>query len=132
MLAGAAVSWKSTKQSIIAQSSMEAEYIALAEAAKEVEWLRKLQQEIFPKANLLPTKIYEDNQSAIALAKNPPLNEIQAHCRALPPNSRIGGQQSYPGNLQTYSRYGCRHYDEEPKPTPPCSICGWSGPCGSC
>ena len=50
---------------------MEAEYIALAEAAKEVEWLRKLQQEIFPKANLLPTKIYEDNQSAIALAKNP-------------------------------------------------------------
>jgi hypothetical protein len=71
ILGGAAVSWKSTKQSIVAQSSMEAEYIALAEAAKEVEWLRKLQQEVFPKANLLPTKIYEDNQSAIALAKNP-------------------------------------------------------------
>ncbi len=36
--AGAAVSWRSTKQEIIAQSSMEAEYIASAECAKEALW----------------------------------------------------------------------------------------------
>ena len=71
MLAGAAITWKSTKQSIIAQSSMEAEYIALAEAAKEIEWLRKLQVEINPTAAKTPTTIFEDNQSTINLSKNP-------------------------------------------------------------
>lgn len=69
--AGAAVTWRSTKQEIIAQSSMEAEYIALAESAKEALWIRKLQREIFPTTKLLPTTIYEDNQSAIKLTENP-------------------------------------------------------------
>jgi hypothetical protein len=69
--AGAAITWKSTKQRIVAQSSMEAEYIALAEAAKEVEWLRKLQAEIRPKSLFTPTTMYEDNQSAINLSNNP-------------------------------------------------------------
>jgi hypothetical protein len=72
LCAGAAITWKSTKQPIIAQSSMEAEYIALAEAAKEAEWLRKLEVEIFPKLKpLKPTLIYEDNHSAIKLTNNP-------------------------------------------------------------
>ena len=35
--AGASISWKSTKQPTIAMSTMEAEYIALAEAAKEAQ-----------------------------------------------------------------------------------------------
>jgi hypothetical protein len=69
--AGAAITWKSTKQSIIAQSSMEAEYIALAETAKEIEWLRKLQVEFRPKSFSKPTTIFEDNQSTIKLSKNP-------------------------------------------------------------
>ncbi len=71
MQAGAAITWKSTKQSIVAQSSMEAEYIALAEAAKETLWLRKLQAEIRPSQISVPTTIYEDNQSTIKLSKNP-------------------------------------------------------------
>jgi hypothetical protein len=68
--AGAAVTWRSTKQDIVAQSSSEAEYIALAEAAKEALWIRKLQHEIFPTMKE-PTIIHEDNQSAINLAQNP-------------------------------------------------------------
>jgi hypothetical protein len=71
MMSGAAITWKSTKQSIIAQSSMEAEYIALAEAAKETQWLRKLQQEIFSNSSSTPTTIFEDNQSTIKLSNNP-------------------------------------------------------------
>src|SRR5687768_17122244 len=50
---------------------MEAEYIALAVAAKEVEWLRKLQQEFRPHLLSTPTTIFEDNQSTIKLSKNP-------------------------------------------------------------
>ncbi len=68
--AGAAITWRSTKQEIVAQSSMEAEYIALAEAGKEALWIRKLQSEIFPNVKN-PTKIFEDNQSTIKLSNNP-------------------------------------------------------------
>ena len=37
---GRAISWRSVKQSSIADSTMEAEYIAASEAAKEVVWLK--------------------------------------------------------------------------------------------
>jgi uncharacterized membrane-anchored protein len=68
--AGAAITWRSTKQDIVAQSSMEAEYIALAESAKEAIWIRKLQREFFPKIKT-STTIKQDNQSTIKLAINP-------------------------------------------------------------
>ena len=38
-LGGGAVSWKSTKQTIIAKSTMESEFIALELAGNEAEWL---------------------------------------------------------------------------------------------
>ena len=40
-LSGGAVAWRSVKQSSIADSTMEAEYIAACEAAKEAIWLKK-------------------------------------------------------------------------------------------
>jgi hypothetical protein len=46
LLYGGAVSWKSTKQSVVATSSTEAEYIACSEAAKEALWIRRLHAEI--------------------------------------------------------------------------------------
>ena len=70
MQAGAAITWRSTKQEITALSSMEAEYIALAESGKEAQWLRKIQSEFFPTFTE-PTTVCEDNQSAIKLATNP-------------------------------------------------------------
>jgi hypothetical protein len=39
-LGGAAVSWKSSKQTCIAKSTMESEFIALDKARKEAGWLR--------------------------------------------------------------------------------------------
>ena len=39
-LGGAAVSWKSLKQTCIAKSTMEYEFISLDKAAEEAEWLR--------------------------------------------------------------------------------------------
>jgi len=42
LLGGAAISWKSRKQDVVATSSTEAEYVALTEAAKESVWLRRL------------------------------------------------------------------------------------------
>lgn len=41
-LQGAAISWKSKKQTFVALSSMEAEYIGCSEAAREAVWIRRL------------------------------------------------------------------------------------------
>ena len=45
-IAGGAVSWKSKKQNILAQSTMDSEMIALATASEEASWLRCLLAEI--------------------------------------------------------------------------------------
>ena len=42
MLSGAAISWNSKKQTCVALSTAEAEYIALAETAQEAVWVQKL------------------------------------------------------------------------------------------
>ncbi|KAH9705270.1 hypothetical protein KPL70_011800 [Citrus sinensis] len=39
-LAGVAISWRSSKQTVIARSTMESEFIALDKCGKEAEWLR--------------------------------------------------------------------------------------------
>ncbi|KAI3815113.1 hypothetical protein L1987_14769 [Smallanthus sonchifolius] len=46
ILAGGAISWSSKKQTCIAHSTMEAEFIALAAAGKEAEWIRDLLTDI--------------------------------------------------------------------------------------
>ena len=67
---GAPISWHSGLQSTISLSSCEAEYIALSECSREVDYLRSivafLQQ---PEDN--PTEIFEDNQGTIDLVGNP-------------------------------------------------------------
>ena len=40
LLAGGAISWKSVNQSIIAASTMEAEFVACFEATVHANWLR--------------------------------------------------------------------------------------------
>src|SRR5437588_4123559 len=46
ILVEAAVSWKTKRQSVVAQSTMEAEYVALSEAVKELIRIRRLLREI--------------------------------------------------------------------------------------
>ena len=77
-LAGATVSWKSKRQTVVALSSTEAEYIALCLAAQEAIWLRSLLESLGFKQSKA-TKLYEDNQGAIALTKNPKTHSRTKH-----------------------------------------------------
>ena len=69
VLGGTAISWKSSKQTCVALSTAEAEYVALSAAAQEAMWLQQLASDLLNK-NIRETTILEDNQSAICLAKN--------------------------------------------------------------
>ena len=69
---------KSKKQSIVALSSCEAEYVALATATQEAEFLRQLLSYLM----CLPCEsvcIYVDNQEAVALANNPVHHKRSKH-----------------------------------------------------
>jgi hypothetical protein len=77
-LAGAAVSWSSKKQTSVALSSTEAEYISGAHTAKEAVWLRQLLSELGLDTSS-PTILHIDNQSTIAIAKNPEFHDRMKH-----------------------------------------------------
>ena len=64
MLAGGPVSWRSTKQTTVALSSSEAEYVAASEAAREVSFLRMLLAELGI-AQPNATVLFMDNQTSI-------------------------------------------------------------------
>ena len=77
---GGAVSWKSSKQETVTDSTTEAEYIAALEAAKEGVWIRKFLIElgVFPNASS-PLGLYCDNSGAIAQAKEPRNHQKSKH-----------------------------------------------------
>ena len=70
MLNNGAVAWRSQRQPTVALSTMEAEYMALTEATKELIWMHGLLTELGYE-NENPTDLFTDNQSALALSKNP-------------------------------------------------------------
>lgn len=77
-LGGGAISWSLKKQTSIALSSTEAEYIAGAHAAKEVVWLRRLLTELGLHIDG-PTTLLMDNQSVMKIAKNPQFHDRTKH-----------------------------------------------------
>ena len=79
LLGGGAVCWKSKKQSIVAASSCEAEYIAAFPATKEAVWLSRLLAGMLGKDKLPPIVLKIDNQGAIATAKGTGINNRNKH-----------------------------------------------------
>ena len=74
---GGPISWSSRKQSIVATSSTEAEYIAAAECCKELIYIKSLLIELIDKPIDITLNI--DNQSAISLIETGIINRRSKH-----------------------------------------------------
>ena len=79
-LNGGAIGWRSVKQTCVADSTTEAEYVAASEAAKEAVWLKKflLDLQVIPSADRPITRYY-DNSRAVAQSKEPRYHKKQKH-----------------------------------------------------
>ena len=71
IMAGGAISWKSVKQTLIASSTMEAEYVACYEATIHAVWLRNFVCALGVVDSISrPLKVYCDNSAAVAFSNN--------------------------------------------------------------
>ncbi|KAK6115898.1 hypothetical protein DH2020_008167 [Rehmannia glutinosa] len=98
-LGGGAVIWRSIKQSCIADSTMEAEYVAACEAAKEAVWLRNfllsiergkhierkyhLVRDIVQRGDVLVSKIASAENLAEPFTKSLPTRSFEGHIESM-------------------------------------------------
>ena len=71
------ISWSSKRQTCVALSTTEAEFIAATEATKEAVWFQRLLTELGRPQRT--TQLRCDNQGAIALVNNPVFHQRTKH-----------------------------------------------------
>ncbi|MGN7093129.1 Ty1/Copia family ribonuclease HI, partial [Bacillus safensis] len=97
MMASCPVSWSSKKQKSVATSTMEAEYMAMCQAAKQSQWLAQLLREMgygkYIGCNQYqptvkeeqsfvigsPVKLFGDNQASLSLVRDAHTHERSKH-----------------------------------------------------
>lgn len=67
---GSTVSWCSKKQTTVAISSSESEYVALSAATAEALWIAGVLEDMSAKDPKAPVTIFEDNRGCIGMANN--------------------------------------------------------------
>ncbi|GJS68216.1 putative ribonuclease H-like domain-containing protein [Tanacetum coccineum] len=71
------ISWQCKKQTVVANSTTEAEYIAASQCCGQVLWIQN--QLLDYGYNFMQTKIHVDNESAICVVKNPVYHSKTKH-----------------------------------------------------
>lgn len=71
LLAGGAVSWKSSKQTLMAPSTMAVEFVACFEASNHAIWLRNFVTSLHIVRSIeRPLRVYCDNSAAVLYSNN--------------------------------------------------------------
>ena len=79
-LNGGAVNWRSSKQDTVANSTIEAKYIAASDAAKEAVLIKNFVFRLGVVPSITnPVDVYCDNNGAIAQAKEPRSHQLSKH-----------------------------------------------------
>ena len=82
LLNESAILWSSKKQSCVALSMMEAEYVACSAATQDAVWLRSFLQHLeIVKITLELVTIFCDNTAALAVAKDPKYHGKTTHIK---------------------------------------------------
>jgi hypothetical protein len=80
LLNGCAISWRSKKQTCVALSTMEAEFVACSAAVQEAVWLKRFFEHLgFSKNSGSPMTIHCDSQAAMAYVKDPKYHSKTKH-----------------------------------------------------
>ncbi|CAL1382140.1 unnamed protein product [Linum trigynum] len=79
-IGGVPASWSTKKQRVVAPSSVEAEYRAMASTVSEIVWLQWLLNELGAPRSVA-TPLYCDNQDALHIAANPIFHERTKHVK---------------------------------------------------
>jgi hypothetical protein len=77
LMNGGPISWQSKLQSVVAQSTCEAEYYGAGSVTKEALWLRKTLKDFGQPVPVLP--IYTDNQASLSLLKHGAISPATKH-----------------------------------------------------
>ena len=75
---GNLITWRSKKQSVVARSSAEAEYRAMAQGVCEIIWVKKILEELKLSGKDM-LSLYCDNKAAISIAQNPVQHDRTKH-----------------------------------------------------
>ncbi|GJV44591.1 hypothetical protein Tco_1429127 [Tanacetum coccineum] len=73
------ISWQCKKQTIVANSTTKAEYVAATNCYRQVLWIQN--QMLDYGFNFMNTKIYIDNESTICIMKNPVFHSKTKHIK---------------------------------------------------
>lgn len=73
-----AIGWSSKRQSMVALSTTESEYIGLSNAGQHLAWLRMFYEDI-GQPQKVPTELWCDNQAAIILSRDPQFRARSKH-----------------------------------------------------
>jgi histone deacetylase 1/2 len=78
---GAIISWFSKLHTFVTTCTNHSEYAALAQGAKEAQWLVYLFEQLAPKSKHTPMPLFTDNSGVISLVFNPVDHQSNKHIR---------------------------------------------------
>ena len=113
LLNGAMVVWKSCKQPTVAISMMEAEYMSLTDAVKEIKWICQLFDELHYGITFRPFTILKTDNRCISIGQEPctPHSvETHQHQASLYQGNNRSGNRLVGTHIN--KRYGCRFSHE--------------------